>query len=117
MAKTDDTHEIIYKLCKKYGKTSPISEPIVNIYLSQAEYNTLAQLPATQTKKLRYDVDYQGIHFMVNFYLEDGPITVETEFATEAEAENCPIPPFCGEEVSNDAAFEGKSLATNPGGP
>lgn len=114
---TEDNNHVIFKLCKKYGKTSSISEPIVNIYLTATEYNTLVQLPATQTKKLRYDVDYSSVHFMVNFYLDDGPITVEAEFESESDAEKCQIPPFCGQEVSNDKSFEGKSLATNPGGP
>ncbi|MDZ4713652.1 MAG: hypothetical protein SGI89_15195 [bacterium] len=34
-----DTHEIQYKLTKKYGKISPQSEPLTTLYLTESEFN------------------------------------------------------------------------------
>ena len=43
-----------YKLVKKYGPISDLSEPITNIYLSQSEYELLATLPALVLTRQRF---------------------------------------------------------------
>jgi hypothetical protein len=40
-------------------------------------------------------------------------VIVEKELASEREASSCPIPPFCGAEISSDADFEGATLSTD----
>lgn len=104
-----------YKLCKKYGKSSAISEPIVNIYLDETEYALLNQLPGKRITRQHYHYPYQGSKFRISIIQSDdaedkGPIIVEAEFESEREAEACTPPPFCIKEVSADQAFEVPSL-------
>lgn len=51
-----DGTQVVHKLCKKYGKAPGGVEPITNLYLTQAEYETLAQLPALAVRKHRYAI-------------------------------------------------------------
>lgn len=101
--------DVSYKLCKKYGKISRFAEPIVNTYLSEAEFELLNQLPGASITKFRK-------------YVADGAIDVfgrrsdtlaifEVEFESEAAAE-CYVPPrFVLEEVTDVHRFSGAVLA------
>ena len=48
-----ESGEPVYKFCKKYPRQDPLSGPIVNIYLSAAEYELLAGLPAVRAGLVR----------------------------------------------------------------
>lgn len=101
-----------YKLCKKYGKHSPISEPITNIYLSAQEYTLLRGLPGKWVVRCRYHYPFNGVRFNINKVIQGrGPTIVEAEFPDEAAARKCTPPPFCTEEISSAAAYESVNFA------
>lgn len=99
---------VVFKLCRKYGKTSPLSEPITNLYLTEAEYRLLSRLDGREVRKRRYathggSIDIYGGDPVVAIY--------EREFATEAEAVAFVPPDFVGEEVTGDASRDGAAMA------
>src|SRR5689334_22378510 len=48
--------EPVYKLCKKYGASSPGHQHITNIYLTADEYALLSRLPGSRLFKRRYAI-------------------------------------------------------------
>ena len=102
-----------YKLCKKYGKTSGISEPIVNIYLSEDEYFMFSSLDAYVLVKIKYAYEYRGVSFAINTFSGSRIVTIEAEFESEEEARKCPLPPFVGEDISSNREYESASIARN----
>lgn len=97
------------KLCKKYGSDDPLSEPIVNIYLSAEEYAVLAVLPATVIVKRRYLVDGCGLNI---FYGElSGLILCEKEAPSREAASALVMPDWVGREVTADGFFTGGQLS------
>ena len=59
------TRKEVYKLCKKYGKTSDISEPITNLYLTNAEHTLIDQIPGIELRKRKYEYPHYGVLFSV----------------------------------------------------
>lgn len=103
-------HPPQFKLCKKYGRSHPTAEPIVNIYLSQAEYAQLDALPGTRLKKRRYALP--SGHLDVYNLASGQTILFEIEFATlEAAAAYTP-PAFVTEEVTTSDRHTAAHLAT-----
>src|SRR5262245_5330893 len=102
-------NEITYKLGKKYGKRTPLSEPITNLYLTEGEYQRFAELPGYRTRKRRYSLQ-QG---SLDVYLEpNGGLAVfEVEFADEESAANFTPPHFATREITNEQELSGDSLA------
>jgi len=99
--------EPVYKLCKKYGKVSAISEPITNIYLSASEYQVFAALPGKELIRERFTFSFDGVNYSINrLVAQTGPIIVEAEFASEAAAWACLPPPCCGQDISHDPQHE-----------
>ncbi|MFF4660613.1 hypothetical protein [Streptomyces sp. NPDC001381] len=92
----------------------PVSRPgaiqglITNTYLSPAEYDLLASLPAAVLTKTRFSVPPLGVDVF------DGPlqglVLAEGEFTTDEEAESFRPPPECVAEVTDDARFTGGRL-------
>lgn len=97
-----------YKLCKKYGKQTPLSEPITNLYLSEGEYALLAALPGKRIQKRRYKIE--GGSLDVFELPADAPAIFEKEFPSEAEASAYTPPVFVGKEVTADSAYTCASL-------
>lgn len=97
-----------YKLCKKYGKSWPITEEIVNIYLEESEYKLLLQIWWNLLKKRRYFLP----EFDINIF-ESWIITIEREFNSEQEANSFIPPTYCIEEVSSSKQWESASIAHN----
>ena len=96
-----------YKLGKKYGKISGIEEPIVNIYLDEAEYALFAALPGRRLVRHRYHYLTGGRTYNINVALGNTtPIIVEAEYDSRESALLTVPPPFCGPEISDDPAFE-----------
>ncbi len=48
--------EVTFKLGKKYGKRTALSEPMTNLYLTESEYRHFAGLPGHHTRKRRYSL-------------------------------------------------------------
>jgi CYTH domain-containing protein len=109
LRKEEGGSETVYKLCKKYGKVSALSEPITNLYLNEAEYGLLEGLPGNWISKRRYKLEGGSLDVY-----ENPQITFfEKEFATEEEALAYQTPAFVGQEVTGQAAVSGAALASS----
>lgn len=111
---TDEaTGEREFKLCKKYGSTDAVSEPIVNIYLSQAEHAAFAILPGSDIAKRRCSVEYAGRAFGLDLFLGrlEGLAICEAEAATREDIVALGFPPWAAVEITADAFFSGANLA------
>jgi CYTH domain-containing protein len=98
----------VYKLCKKYGKLTDLSEPITNLYLTEDEYSILSRLEGARVVKRRYGIAGGGL----DVYPGEPPIAVfEVEFGSEQEAACFEPPSFVLREVTSDPAFSGSELA------
>lgn len=102
---------VTYKLGKKYGKTSTIEEPITNIYLSEPEYRLFNTLPGTTLKRMRFYYNHHGRIYSINVGEQQEPVIVEAEYQTKEEAWRAQPPVFCGQEVTGNTEFEGKTLS------
>lgn len=101
-----------YKLCKKYGGSALVSEPIVNIYLDQSEYEMLTVLPGHQVSKRRYHLYWQGSRFGVDIFAGAlaGLVLCEVEAPTLVELAAITAPPWVRTEVTHDSRFTGGNL-------
>jgi len=98
---------------RKFTQKLPDPEPraggrqglLTNTYLSEAEYDLLATLPALELRKTRYSVAPFGVDVF------EGPLAglvlAEIEFPTEDAAEGSPIPSTAAVEVTHDPRFTG----------
>ena len=102
----------VHKFCKKYGGAAP-GEPIVNIYLSAAEYAVLATLPGSDLVKRRFLLDVAGAMFGVDVFERPhaGLMLCEVEVESLAELDRTTLPVWAGDEVTGDADFTGAALA------
>ena len=112
LRKEESSNSIKYKLCKKYGKTSAISEPITNIYLSEIEYSSLSKMAGVEVIRHRYYFPFNGVEMSINVG-RDIPTILEAEFASEAEALAFIPPDFSKKEVSNATEYEVATMATH----
>jgi CYTH domain-containing protein len=98
-----------FKLVKKYGKDTALSEAITNLYLSEEEYQLLLALPGSDTFKRRYTIS-GGV---LDIYLRPnkGLAVFEVQFADEASAKLYQPPPFAIREVTSEHQYSGASLA------
>ncbi|WP_119396402.1 CYTH domain-containing protein [Salinibius halmophilus] len=111
LRKEESIDSIKYKLCKKYGKTSAICEPITNIYLSETEYGFLSKLEGIEVVRHRYYFPYNGVKMSINVG-RNIPTILEAEFTSEAEALAFLPPRFAAKEVSDASEYEVASMAT-----
>jgi CYTH domain-containing protein len=100
---------VVCKLGKKYGKVSPLAEPITNLYLTEDEYERLAGLPGVRSRKRRFAV--AGGSLDVYAAPHPGLAIFEREFADELAATAYEPPPFVAREITGEPAFDGRSLA------
>lgn len=82
-----------YKLCKKCGPLTRLTEPITNIYLTEAEFRCFQVLEAEVIRKRRYSYSGGSLDISERY----GPM-FEVEFASEADALAYIPPEFVGEE-------------------
>jgi CYTH domain-containing protein len=108
-----DGAESIYKLCKKYGSTGTYEEPIVNIYLTQEEYNALHVLPGNDLIKRRYRYAFQGRQFSIDAHTGSlaGLYLCECEADSVSDLMEIAFPPFAVQDVTEDPRFSGVQLA------
>jgi CYTH domain-containing protein len=101
------------KFCKKYEGDDPVSGPITNLYLSEAEHAALSALPARTISKRRYRLDHGGRGFGVDVF--EGELTCLMLCEAEAESREAIMalifPPWAGREVTADRFFTGGNLA------
>ncbi|PSW19867.1 hypothetical protein C9I98_10410 [Photobacterium sanctipauli] len=113
LRKVESPKGMSYKLCKKYGKISGISEPITNIYIDENEYAVFSRLEASILVRERYTYEFREVKFSINRIVDGtGPVIIEAEFRNEEEAIACTPPAFCGEEVSDKKGFEAINFAS-----
>jgi CYTH domain-containing protein len=98
------------KLTQKVPALLPgaIQGLITNTYLSPAEYDVLASLPATLLSKTRFSVPPLGVDVFDGRL--QGLVLAEAEFTTDEEAQAFVPPSECVAEVTDDARFTGGRL-------
>lgn len=101
--------EVVFKLGKKYGKRTPLAEPVTNIYLTESEYSQFAGLSGHRIRKRRYSLSGGSL----DIYLEpQNELAIfEAEFSDERLAQDFVPPPFATREITNDVAFSGATIA------
>jgi CYTH domain-containing protein len=105
-----DSEACVLKLTQKVpaDRPGPIRGLITNTYLSPAEYDVLATLPATVLTKTRLSAPPLGIDVF------DPPlhglVLAEAEFTTDEAARSFVPPHTAVAEVTEDARFTGGSL-------
>jgi len=98
----------------KLTQKVPISQPgavqglITNTYLSPAEYDVIASLPAALLSKSRFSVPPLGVD-VFDGHLQ-GLVLAEAEFSTDDEAQSFVPPAWCVAEVTDDTRFTGGHL-------
>ena len=102
--------DIVFKLTQKIPeRAGPRQGLITSLYLSQSEFDALAQLPAKTLAKTRHSLPPFGIDvFEGNL---SGLILAEAEFNSAQEALAAEIPAWALSEVTEDLRFTGGSLA------
>jgi CYTH domain-containing protein len=78
------------------------------MYLTQAEFHVLAQLPARKLTKTRFSVPPFGVEVFEG--LLQGLIMAEAEFDSATAANALAVPSFVAGEVSTDERFTGGQL-------
>ena len=90
------------------GRPGYVQGLITNTYLSAAEYDLLASLPAEVLSKTRLSVPPLSVDVF------DPPlhglVMADVEFSTDQAAQSFPQPPEAVAEVTGDARFTGGSL-------
>ncbi|MGW2937210.1 hypothetical protein ACWDA7_36480 [Streptomyces sp. NPDC001156] len=81
---------------------------ITNTYLSPAEYDVLASLPAALLSKTRFSVPPLGVDVFDGRF--QGLVLAEAEFTSDTEAQSFVPPAECVAEVTDDARFTGGRL-------
>ena len=99
----------IFKLGKKYGKSSPLVEPITTLYLTEIEHKQLSSLPGAFISKRRYAIARGSLDIYPS--VPPGIAIFELEFESEASARSYRPPHFVTTEVTGDPAFSGFTLA------
>ena len=88
---------------------------ITNIYLSPTEYAVLSELEAHELHKVRHALEYDGRIFSVDVFDVHltGLVLAELSFESADEMDQkIDLPPWIGNEVSNDIRFTGGALAS-----
>jgi CYTH domain-containing protein len=106
---TEPNGSRIFKLSKKYGKRSVLSEPITTLYLDEAEYDRLRHLPGSPASKRRYTI--AGGSLDVYEQPIPGFVVFELEFENEEAARNYQPPPFVTREITAEAGYSGFQLS------
>ncbi|HLL76674.1 MAG TPA: hypothetical protein VK421_15575 [Pyrinomonadaceae bacterium] len=111
-----ERREWTWKLTQKFAPDAgDFSRTVIaNIYLSQAEYEVLSVFEGNEVRKNRYPYEHDGRKFSVDVFLGalHGLVLAETEFHTDEELRDFPVPAFAAREVTNDELFTGGRLVS-----
>jgi CYTH domain-containing protein len=104
--------ETVFKLGKKYGKRTKLSESITNLYLTEQEYSQLRSLPGSRIRKHRYALDRGSL----DVYLDPRPglAVFEIEFPDEPSAQAYQPPAFTTREITAEPEYSGMHFAVTP---
>lgn len=88
----------------------PSEVACTSLYLDDAEWTLLAQLPARRLRKRRHHVDRDGLHVVVD-ELQDGTLLAEID---DGDGEPADLPGWLDvlADVSDDEAWTGVALAS-----
>jgi CYTH domain-containing protein len=111
LRKISGAEETAFKLSKKYGKCTPLAEPITNLYLTEREYGLLSSLPGTRTRKRRYTL--AGGSLDVYVAPRAGLAVFEVEFESERAASDFVPPAFVTREITNEPGPSGIGLSVD----
>jgi len=107
--------EMVWKLTKKYDCADPLARPIVTAYLTRDEYDLMTTLPARTLGKQRYRVRERGHDFSLDRF--NGPLAglmlAELEIKDDAALRALVDPVWTVRDVSDDARYQGATLAAN----
>lgn len=103
--------ESVYKLAKKYGPLKPGVEPIVNIYLDEAEYELYKALPAKSVSKKRYRIKEGEHRYSLDIFDGSGKVVIEAEARDERSLLKIPKPAHAMKEITGDVELSGFALA------
>jgi CYTH domain-containing protein len=101
----------LFKLGKKYGKFSHLSEPMTTLYLDAEEYKCLSALDGQFAVKKRYAL--AGGSLDVYEKPNSGLMIFELEFANEETARRYHPPEFVLAEITGNEQYTGFKLAQN----
>jgi len=101
----------LFKLGKKYGKRSLLSEPMTTLYLDAEEYKCLSALEGQFAVKKRYSL--AGGSLDVYEKPNSGLMIFELEFADEETARRYLPPEFVLAEITGNEQYTGFKLAQN----
>jgi CYTH domain-containing protein len=109
---SDNDGPTVFKLTQKLGDKADgaCQGHITSMYLTNVEFSVLAKLPAKVLTKTRYSVPPFGIDVFDGVL--SGLVLAEAEFNSAAEAAALALPPFIGQEVSDNPRFTGGHLVT-----
>jgi CYTH domain-containing protein len=108
----DDEGKAVFKLTQKLPRGTSRGQQglITTMYLTNAEFNVLATLPAKELTKVRHSVPPFGIDVFQGPL--SGLVLAEAEFNSAGESAELFFPSFVFAEVSDDRRFTGGSLVT-----
>jgi len=107
-----DSGDCEFKFTQKVPANRPgyVQGLITNTYLSAAEYDLLASLPAAVLSKTRLSVPPLGVDvFEPPLH---GLVMADAEFSTDSEARSFVLPAAAVAEITDDTRFTGGSLVS-----
>ena len=107
---SDDENEPVFKLTQKLptDATGARQGLITTMYLTEDEFQLLANLPAKILRKTRYSVPPFGIDVFEDALT--GLVLAEAEFNSAEDASALSLPSFIVREVTEDPRFTGGEL-------
>jgi CYTH domain-containing protein len=107
---SDDENETVFKLTQKLptDATGARQGLITTMYLTEDEFQLLANLPAKMLTKTRYSVPPFGIDVFEDTLTR--LVMAEAEFNSAEEASALSLPSFIVREVTEDPRFTGGEL-------
>ncbi len=104
---------VVLKLTKKYEAADMLARQIVTAYLTEAEFDVFASLPAFPLSKRRYTVEAREGEFGIDLFegALDGLELGEIELADDAALRALVAPSWAIADVSEDIRYEGGHLA------
>lgn len=106
---TEDHRLPIFKLGKKYARSGHEPESVVNIYLSEDEYEALRVVPGRIAVKSRFSIADGALDLYEQ--PKHGFAVFEIEFSSPEAAAVYKPPGFVGEEITFNETWSGFSLA------
>jgi CYTH domain-containing protein len=107
---SDDENETVFKLTQKLPTDASGARQglITTMYLTEDEFQLLANLPAKMLRKTRYSVPPFGIDVFEDALT--GLVLAEAEFNSAEDASALSLPSFIVREVTEDPRFTGGEL-------